>query len=269
MAHSGKTITFATDLLPNEDNIYNLGTDSKRWIIHGNLTGTTNLLGGLEVKGHIAGDASGTTGHGLYSGGGYHNAYNNIILHGDATTGSSGIAFVSDKVAANGTITNINAPSDRAFIQYHACGVTTATAENTNPTLATSGEKGILVIGIGNDGAGTSEDRLWLQSPGHTGILHRSGTDLWVIPDTGNTTGTVGSTSIPAYVDAGVIKTCSTYAGGTAITLNGTSKGGTTASFYASTSVGTAGQVLKSQGSGEPEWANEYSVEILDIRPST
>jgi len=108
--------------------------------------------GGLEVKGHIAGDASTTTGYGLYSGGGYHNAYNNLILHGDASTGSSGIAFVSDKATAGtGTIANVNAPSDRAFIQYHACGITTATAENTNPTLATSGEAGRLVIGIGND----------------------------------------------------------------------------------------------------------------------
>ena len=35
MAHSGKTITFATDLLPNEDNIYNLGTDGQRWKISG------------------------------------------------------------------------------------------------------------------------------------------------------------------------------------------------------------------------------------------
>jgi hypothetical protein len=59
------------------------------------LTGGT-LTGGLEIKGHIAGDSN-TTGHGLYSGGGYHNAYNNIILHGDATTGTSGIAFISDK----------------------------------------------------------------------------------------------------------------------------------------------------------------------------
>jgi hypothetical protein len=82
----------------------------------------------------------------------YHNAYNSIILHGDASTGSSGIAFVSDKVAADGTITNRNAPSDRAFIQYHACGVTTATAEGTNPTLASGSEEaGRLVIGIGND----------------------------------------------------------------------------------------------------------------------
>jgi hypothetical protein len=37
MAHSGKTITFATDLLPNEDNIYSLGTVEQRWKIHGDI----------------------------------------------------------------------------------------------------------------------------------------------------------------------------------------------------------------------------------------
>jgi len=164
------------------------------------LVGGT-LTGGLEIKGHIAGD-SGTTGHGLYSGGAYHNAYNNIILHGDASTGTSGIAFVSDKAAVDGTITNINAPSDRAFIQYHAYGVTTATAEGTAPTLATSGEAGRLVIGIGND----SGDKIVLQAPGTADIVHQMGTTSYPIPHTTNTNGTVGGTTTPVYVEAGVIK---------------------------------------------------------------
>ena len=163
------------------------------------LAGGT-LTGGLEIKGHIAGD-SGTTGHGLYSGM-YHNAYNNIILHGDASTGSSGIAFVSDKTATDGTITNINAPSDRAFIQYHAYGVATATAEGTTPTLATSGEAGRFVIGIGND----SGDKIVLQAPGTADIVHQMGTTSYPIPHTTNTNGTVGGTTTPVYVDAGVIK---------------------------------------------------------------
>ena len=44
MAHSGKTITFATDLLPNEDNTYNLGSSSLKWKIFGSLTGAASLL---------------------------------------------------------------------------------------------------------------------------------------------------------------------------------------------------------------------------------
>lgn len=47
----------------------------------------------------------------------------------------------------------------------------------------------------------------------------------------------------------------STYAGGTAVTLNGTSKAASTASFYAPTTAGTSGQYLKSTG-GVPEWAS-------------
>ena len=31
MAHSGKTMTFATDLVPQEDNIYNLGDSTDKW----------------------------------------------------------------------------------------------------------------------------------------------------------------------------------------------------------------------------------------------
>ena len=47
-----------------------------------------------------------------------------------------------------------------------------------------------------------------------------------------------------------------TYAGGTAVTLNGFSKAKSTASFYAPTSAGTVGYFLKSQGAGDaPIWS--------------
>ena len=181
---------FKADLLPSTDLGYSLGSSDERWKIYGIMES------GLEVKGHIAGD-SGTTGHGLYSGGGYHNAYNNIILHGDATTGTSGIAFVSDKGD-----TTINQPSDRAFIQWHAMGVTTYTAEGTAPTLATTGEANVLMIGVGND----SNDQVRIQTPGRTGLLHQVASAGYVIPDTNNTTGTVGSSTQPVWVDGGIIK---------------------------------------------------------------
>ena len=42
MAHSGKTMTFATDLLPNENNIYNLGNTNKQWKIYGTVQGGQN-----------------------------------------------------------------------------------------------------------------------------------------------------------------------------------------------------------------------------------
>jgi len=48
-----------------------------------------------------------------------------------------------------------------------------------------------------------------------------------------------GSGTKPIYLAAGVPTECSTYAGGTAVTLNGTSKAASTASFYAPTSAGS------------------------------
>ena len=71
------------------------------------------------------------------------------------------------------------------------------------------------------------------------------------------TTSTAGSSNVPVYCSAlGLLVNCNTYAGGTAVTLNGTSKSSSTASFYAPTTVGTAGQFLQSNGSGAPSWVD-------------
>lgn len=68
--------------------------------------------------------------------------------------------------------------------------------------------------------------------------------------------GAVGSATTPIYINAnGAALACSAYAGGTAVTLNGTSKAASTASFYAPTGAGTSGYILKSNGSGAPSWA--------------
>ena len=198
-----------------EDYILNILADGKVGI--GTTTpsekleviGNEKIFGGLEVAGHIAGDAD-TKGHGLYSGGAYHKAYNNIILHGDATTGSSGIAFISDKVASNHTISNINQPSDRAFIQFHAYGVSTLSAENNNPTLATSGEANKLVIGVGND----SNDEVWIQTPATVGLRHISGTSSYIIPSVSSST-TTANYPLITTVTAGV------YVHNSSITMNG------------------------------------------------
>ena len=71
-----------------------------------------------------------------------------------------------------------------------------------------------------------------------------------------NKVGALGSTTKPVYTSAaGTFAECSTYAGGTAVTLNGTSKAASTASFYAPTSLGTAGQVLATNsGATAVEW---------------
>ena len=71
-----------------------------------------------------------------------------------------------------------------------------------------------------------------------------------------------GSTTKPVYTSgSGTFAECSTYAGGTAVTLNGTSKAASTASFYAPTTAGTSGYYLKSNGSGAPTWVTSPSAE--------
>ena len=69
-----------------------------------------------------------------------------------------------------------------------------------------------------------------------------------------------GSATKPIYLAAGVATECNTYAGGTAVTLNGTSKAASTASFYAPTDAGTNGFILKSNGSGAPSWVNANTI---------
>lgn len=55
-----------------------------------------------------------------------------------------------------------------------------------------------------------------------------------------------------------------TYAGGTAVTLNGTSKASSTASFYAPTASGTAGQLLVSGGANTaPSWSSTFTTSTV------
>ena len=131
--------------------------------------------------------------------GAFHNGYANLILRGNSSSGVSGIVFTSSK----GT-TSINQTSDKAFIQFHPLGVTTLTAEGTNPTLSTSGEANKLVIGVGND----SNDMIYLQTPGGTGLRHIvSGTNNYIILDSSNWTGYV--TYIPRDRGSNTVSTLS------------------------------------------------------------
>ena len=79
----------------------------------------------------------------------------------------------------------------------------------------------------------------------------------------------LGSTTKPVYLMRAsytedhdyYYKPCSLYAGGTAVTLNGTDKAASTASFYAPTSYGSSGQFLKSAGeNASPTWVNLATV---------
>lgn len=83
-----------------------------------------------------------------------------------------------------------------------------------------------------------------------------SASTSYYIPYIASATRSEGTENKPVYLDGCILKTCSQYAGGTAVTLNGESKGASTASFYAPTAMGTLGQFLQSNGSGAPTWVD-------------
>ena len=88
-----------------------------------------------------------------------------------------------------------------------------------------------------------------------------------LLADKQNKVSTLGSKTEPVYISSsGTFSACSAYAGGTAVTLNGTSKAGNTASFYAPTTAGSDGQLLMSGGSSsKPEWFTpSYAQKGLD-----
>ena len=165
----------------------------------------------IHVYGTSALTASGAGN--AYSGGMYHAGHNSIVLHGD-DAGSSGILFMSTKGTGN---TNINSPSDRAFIQYHPYGVTTATAEGTAPTLATSGEAGRFVIGIGND----TTDYLVLQSPSVDGLKHQVGTTTYTVATLNETIATANYPIVTTTTNGLVTHNSSIVMNGNAITVSG------------------------------------------------
>ena len=76
------------------------------------------------------------------------------------------------------------------------------------------------------------------------------------IREAAGTDSALGGTTIPVYISAaGTFSECSTYAGGTKVTLNSSDKGGSTAAIYAPTNAGTSGNYLSSNGLGSaPSW---------------
>lgn len=71
----------------------------------------------------------------------------------------------------------------------------------------------------------------------------------------------LGSATKPIYLAAGTPTEGSNYAGGSVVSLNGTSKAGDTASFYAPVGSGTAGYILKSGGPNTaPSWTQTVPV---------
>ena len=150
-----------------------------------------------------------------------------------------------------GQLVNTLADGNSAFVTSHG------TANKKSAVGATRTDTGVSVfMGVGSGGTNHG-----IYSETNANWIIRADTAGNVVINDGKATSTVtignsdiGSTTKPVYIDDGVIKAGSTYAGGTAVTLNNSSKAASTASFYAPTSAGTNRRFLRSNGSGEPSW---------------
>ena len=112
------------------------------------------------------------------------------------------------------------------------------------------------VLGLYN----ASTKYIYISAALNTASSHRT----WYLPNlnsdryfiTHSAASALGSNTKPIKIlENGAVAETSEYAGGTAVTLNGTSKSANTASFYAPTDAGTANQVLASSGgTSAPAW---------------
>lgn len=143
------------------------------------------------------------------------------------------------------------------------------------PTRGTTSTQGIARLEIGNNKqSSTDEDnaqgilRLYSRKQGYSEIyaaLDQTTTEKkhylpdstgWLVTGGNGFNSGVGSSTEPVFVQTtGVATKCSKYAGGTEVTLNNSNQGAKTASFYAPTTGGTSGYILKANGNtSTPSW---------------
>lgn len=156
---------------------------------------------------------------------------NSIAAGTISGSSSTGLSFGS----------TINIPSITYDNTGHISSVTTTSVKlpTISAASATTSTAAALVAGVALSAAGK------LTTTTFTGNLGGETTFVYFnegVPTAASTT--IGSKTKPVYVSSGKITAGTTYAGGTKVTLNGSSKSGSTASFYAPTAAGTAANQL-------------------------
>lgn len=139
-------------------------------------------------------------------------------------------------------------------------GYVTGTGLTENTIILGNGNSGVKTSNVTIASSITNNQSTWTNIPNIGAIIQHVQPKL----------GALGTIVEPIYVSAaGTIAKCNKYAGGTAVTFNGESKAGGTASFYAPTAAGTSGQILKSSGSGAPTWVNQSTLSVGSATKAT
>lgn len=193
-------------------------------------------------------------------------------ISGTSSSAASPTVALGDSGVTAGTYKRVTVNAKGIVI----AGDNTDANDDTKNTAGTTNNTGKKMFLVGAESQ-AANPQTYSNSNCYIGTdncLYSGGTKvLTAHQDISSKQGTVaklGSTTKPVYTSAaGTFAECSTYAGGTAVTLNGTSKAANTASFYAPTGAGTSGQYLKSNGSGAPSWTNFPAISSLGYTETT
>lgn len=283
MAHSGKSITFAMDIFPNEDGIYKLGDTNKKWLIYGTMTGNadtaTTLATARNIWGQSFNGSADITGNIINAGDQFKLIQNKTEVQFLTSTGGAangkfgklglnsayaGIDFTNYTLDVNGK-TRL---AGQVFINY-----TTAANANT--------KSGQLLVTSGT-GSNDVAIELFRNSSASWQIINNSGTLRFRNNYVSSAASTYNKEALSIAYNTGN----ATFAGTVTSTgfvgpLTGTASGnvantGATGDllYWSNTNtpsrliIGTEGKVLKSNGTA-PEWANEYNVTIIDLTSIT
>lgn len=194
--------------------------------------------------------------------------YAEKIGHDKGTPAQIGSATKPVYVASDGTVTpsNANVGSDDSDDDYlvpiYMSGGTLLAASRTrgdattpvyvNAGKITAGNKyaGGTNVTLNGTSYGSGDASIYAPTTAPTGV---QGTRLAMCTVGGTpqwTTGSAGASNKPMYLYNGRLLTGDLYAGGTKVTLNGSPKGGSDASFYAPESLGSEASVLATRSSG-------------------